>query len=127
MNNSISGAEIKRQILGGASKSVIATKMRRDHENPHGRSDGEYIGDGKDLEALITMPGWVLVEEFMIRRMDLVGMVQNDTSSDLKRGIAKGYIELEQYIETAIRMKNEIMDKERNKYETETVQKDEES
>ena len=115
----LSGAEIKRQILMSAGSSEIKRKL---DANPPGISDGEYIEIGNELERVTKMPGWALIENFMIRRMNIVGLVFEDTekNKDLK-GIAKGYMELMQYIQLMIEKRDSILEKEKIKYETKNV------
>ena len=121
-----SARDIKAEIMRTAPKSEIANKMRKVlTSRPSGKSDGEWIEEGNALEHLIKQPGWEYIEQFIIRKADIIGMVTNSAlNTDMQKGIANGLIELEQYIDTAIRIKNEMIEKEKPKYETETVPKD---
>ena len=109
----LSSAEIKRQILKSAAKSDIKKRM---DANPPGISEGEQIEIGNNLESLTNMAGWALVETYMLRRMDIVGLVLAGEENKDQKGIARGFIELMQWIELMITRGNEIKEKERLKY-----------
>ena len=119
---SLSSAEIKRQILMSADKSEIRKKM---DENPPGISEGEMIELGNELEAMTRSKGWSVVEAYMLRRMNLVGMVLADKENPDQKGMAKGFIELMQWIQLTIQKRNEILEKEKQKYATQSISKDE--
>jgi hypothetical protein len=59
--------------------------------------------------------------------MNLVGLAMADNPDPDQKGIAKGFIELMQWIQISIQKRDEILEKERHKHEAKTVQKDEES
>jgi len=61
----------------------------------------------------------------MIRRMNLVGLAMSEKEIPDQKGIARGYIELMQAIQLHIQKAEEIEQKERLKYETKNVPKDE--
>ena len=115
----LSSAEIKRQILMSAKDSIQKKRM----ENPPGISEGELIEIGNDLEALSRMRGWILVESYMLRRMNLVGLALSDKEQPDQKGIAKGFIELMQWIQLHIEKRDEILQKEKLKHETQSVSK----
>ena len=92
-------------------------------ENPPGISEGELIEIGNDLEALSRMRGWILVESYMLRRMNLVGLALSDKEQPDQKGIAKGFIELMQWIQLHIEKRDEILQKEKLKHETQSVSK----
>ena len=120
----IPSAEIKRQILMAADTSIVKKKM---DQAPPGISEGEQIEWGNDLEAVTRMRGWILIESYMMRRMNLVGLVMSDEKdSSAQKGVAKGFIELMQWIHLAVKRKDEILEKERIQHEAKTVQKDQE-
>ena len=119
----LSSADIKREILMSAKESIVKKKM----ENPPGISDGELIEMGNKLEAVTRLPGWTYIESYMLRRMNLVGLALSDKEQPDQKGIAKGFIELMQWIQLAIEKKDEILAKERLKYEAKSVPKDESS
>lgn len=119
---SISSAEIKRQILISAKDSPIKRKMAA---NPQGVKDGEYIEMGNDLEAITKMRGWALIETYMLRQMNLVGLVLSKEADPDQKGAAKGFIELMQWIHIIISKRDELLEQERMKYETKNVQKNE--
>ncbi len=117
----LSSAEIKRQILMSASSSDIKRKMDK---NPPGISEGEQIEMGNDLDAITKMRGWTLIESYMLRQMNLVGLVLSDKELPDQKGIAKAFIELMQWISLVIRRRDEILEKERLKYDTKSVPQD---
>ncbi len=88
-------------------------------------SEGEQIEMGNDLENLTKTRGWILVESYILRRMNLVGLALSDNDNPDQKGMARGFIELMQWIELTIQRKNEILEKEKGKYETKNVSKDE--
>ena len=118
----LSSAEIKRQILMSAGSSEIKRRMDK---NPPGISEGEQIEMGNDLEAITKMRGWTLIESYMLRQMNLVGLVLSDKEQPDQKGIAKAFIELMQWISLVIRRRDEILEKERLKYEAKNVPQDE--
>ncbi len=118
----LSSSEIKRQILLSAGTSDIKKKFQ--HNLP-GISEGEQIEMGNDLESLTKTKGWTWVEAFMLRRMDIVGLVFSDKENPDQKGVAKGYMELMQYIQIAIQNKDAILEKEKIKHEAKNVSEDE--
>lgn len=116
----LSSADIKREILMSAKESIVKKKM----ENPPGVSEGELIEMGQKLEAVTRMPGWTYVESYMLRRMNLVGLALSDKEQPDQKGIAKGFIELMQWIQLSIERKDEILNKEKLKYEAKNVPKE---
>ena len=118
----LSSADIKRQILISAGSSEIKRKMDK---NPPGISEGEQIEMGNDLEAITKMRGWTLIETYMLRQMNLIGLILSDKESPDQKGIAKAFIELMQWITLVIKRRDDILEKERLKYETKSVSKDE--
>jgi len=107
--------------------SVQDSPFKKKFENPPGITDGEMIEWGNDLEAMTRTKGWIWVESFMFRNMNVVGLIlaDKDKQDPDQKGIAKGYINLMQAIELTIQKKNELITKEKEKYETENVSKDE--
>ena len=117
----LSSTEIKRQILMGATNSPMRKKM----EQPPGISEGEMIEIGNDLEAVTRQRGWTLIESYMLRRMNLVGLAMSDQPNADQKGIAKGFIELMQWIHLSIQKRDELLEGERIKHETKNVPKKE--
>lgn len=117
----LSSAEIKRQILMGAANSPMRKKL----EQPPGISEGEMIEIGNDLEAVTKHRGWTLIESYMLRRMNLVGLAMSDKPDADQKGIAKGFIELMQWIQLSIKKRDEILEQERVKHEAKTLSKEE--
>ena len=119
----IPSAEIKRQILMAADSSPVKKKM---DQSPPGISEGEQIEWGNDLEAVTKMRGWVFIESYMMRRMNLIGLVMSDEKdSSTQKGVAKAFIELMQWIHLTIKRRDEILEKEKLKYEAKDVSQDE--
>jgi hypothetical protein len=114
----ISSADLKRQILDSAKTGI----RKQPKELPEGITEGDILEIGKNLESVTKMAGWAAIEEFMLRRMNLVQMAMQDTSSEVQRGIARGYIELMTYVEKTIAHKNAIQARLNN--ETKSVPKD---
>jgi len=106
----LSSAEIKRQILISAGSSEIKKKM---DENPPGVSDGEMIEIGQDLENMTKTKGWIVVESYMLRRMNLIGLALSEKENPDHKGMARGFIELMQWIDLAIRKKDDLLQKEK--------------
>lgn len=117
----LSSADIKRQIIDGAKNSSFRKKVEK---LPEGVTEDDQIELGKALESTTKTAGWAMVEQYMLTRMNLVGMVISDNSDDIKKGTAKGFIEMMQWIHLAIKQKNDLMEKEK-KHEAESVSKDE--
>ena len=118
----LSSAEIKRQILISAGSSEIKRKMDK---NPPGISEGEQIEMGNDLDAVTKMRGWTLIESYMLRQMNLVGLaLSGDKENPDQKGIARALIELMQWISLVIRRRDDIIEKERVKYEAKSIPQD---
>ena len=118
----LSSAEIKRQILISAGNFDIKKRM---DQNPQGISDGEFIEIGNDLEAITRMRGWTIIESYMLRVMNLVGLALSEKENPDQKGIARGFIEMMQWIQLSIQRKDEILEKEKQKYVAKSVSKDE--
>lgn len=120
----ISSSEIKRQILMSAKDSPIKKKM----DQPAGISEGEQIEMGNRLEDVTRMPGWIYIEAYMLRRMNLVGQVMSNDTKPEDKGFARAYIELMQWIQLSIERKNAILEKEKEvrvKHETKGIPEEE--
>jgi len=109
---SLSSAEIKRQILMASDQSGIKKRIQQALENQT-MTEGEVIETGNALETLSKTKGWTYVEAFMLRRMDIVGLVFNEKDNSPQKGIARGYMELMHYIDQTIRMRDDILERER--------------
>jgi len=91
-----------------------------------GIPEGEQIEMGNDLETVTRMKGWIWIESYMIRRMNLVGLAFADKEDPDHKGMAKGFIELMQWIQLTIEARDEILKKEKAKYvKAETIPEDE--
>jgi len=118
----LTSADIKRDIIKSADSSVVKKRME---ESPPSITEGEQIEIGNNLEAMTKTLGWGIIEEYMLTRMNLVGMATSEKSSDVQRGTAKGFIELMQWIQLCIKRKNFLLEREKAKYEAENVSQDE--
>jgi hypothetical protein len=116
----LSGADIKRQIIENANENIRKRKI----ESDPGLNEGEELELGNSLETMTKTSGWSVVEDFMLARMNLVGMAVSESVSEVTRGVAKGYVELMQMVQWRIKRKNEIEEKERLKHETKTIPED---
>ena len=117
----LSSDEIKRQIIQSTSTSPLKRRME---ERPPGISEGEQVEIGNELERMTKTSGWAIAEQYMLEKMNLVGLATQD-GSDINRGIAKAFIEFMQWINLCIQRKNKILEKERLKYETKSVSENE--
>ncbi len=118
---SLSSDEIKRQILKSVDTSPIKKRMDK---SPPGISIGEQIEIGNELDKMTRMGGWAIVEQYMLDKMNLIGLAVQD-GSDLNRGIAKAFIELMQWIKLNIDRRNKLLEQEKIKHEAKNVSKDE--
>jgi len=116
-------AEIKRQIIENARDSV---RKRESHQMPEGLTEDKVVEIGKALETMSKMGGWIHLEAVMFKKADLVNMTIQGNTSELQRGVAKGYLEIIDYVARMIAEKDKILDRERLKYEAKNVQKNQE-
>ena len=107
----ISSAEIKRQILVSSDKGEIRKQIGNSIANG-GLTEGEVIEMGQEFEVLVKSRGWIFVEAYMMKRMNITGLVFGDAGEDQK-GIAKGYMLLMQYIDQIIKTSKQLLDKEK--------------
>ncbi|MHC4158062.1 MAG: hypothetical protein ACYSSO_03195 [Planctomycetota bacterium] len=114
----LSSAEIKREIIKSANTSVVAKRMKK---GPPSITEGEQIELGNNLEALTKTTGWAIIEEYMLARMNLVSMAVEDKLDDMRRGVAKGFIEMMQWIHLSIKTKNILIEKERLEHESKNI------
>lgn len=119
--DNISSDEIKRQIIKSVNTSPLKKKM---NDRPPGITIGEQIEIGNELEKITKMPGWAIAEQYMLDKMNLIGLAIQD-GSDVNRGVAKAFIEFMQWINLCIQRKDKILQEERTKHETKNVSKDE--
>ena len=113
----LSSADIKRQIIQSAKGSI----RKQPKQLPEGITEGDILEIGKALESMTKTAGWAAVEEYMLKRSNLIDLAIQENPSPLVRGTAKGYIELMQWVEHTITQKNEIQERERLKHETKNV------
>ena len=107
----LSSAEIKRQILMSSDKGEIRKQIKNSLANG-GLSDGEVIERGQEFDRMVKSKGWVHVEEYMMNRMNVTGLIFGDAPVDQK-GVAKGYVLLMQYIHQIIKESKELTGKEK--------------
>jgi len=119
--DNISSDEIKRQIIKSVNTSPLKKKM---NDRPPGITIGEQIEIGNELEKITKTPGWAIAEQYMLDKMNLIGLAIQD-GSDVNRGVAKAFIEFMQWINLCIQRKDKILQEERTKHETKNVSKDE--
>jgi hypothetical protein len=116
----LSSDEIKRQIIKSTNTSIIKKKM---DEKPPGISEDEQIEIGQELEKMTRTPGWAIAEQYMLNKMNLIGLATQN-GSDVDKGVAKGFIEFMQWITLCIKRAESILEKEKLKYEAKNVSKD---
>ena len=110
MERMLSSAEIKRQILIDADRIGIKKKI---FDKPDGKNWDDVVEMGTAFEQLVKMKGWIYIESFMIKGMDVVGLYFGQTSED-KKGYGRAFIELMQYVQQTIDAKNEILRRREN-------------
>lgn len=107
-----SSADIKRQILADSEKDRAKIRKRMEAQLPNKDVEGEILEIGAAFEPMVESKGWLHVETYMLRRMNLVGLAFNDTQEDgIQKGIARGYIELMQYVDQMMKARNELIAK----------------
>jgi hypothetical protein len=116
----LSSSDIKRQIIEQAPKLRMGTEAKIES----GITEGDILELGNSLEAMTKVAGWAVVEDFMLKRMNLVNMAISDNLNDVQRGIARGYIELMQMVQNRIKEKNIIEEREKLKHEKPSQEKD---
>jgi len=114
----LSSAEIKRQILVSSDKGEIRKQIGNSLANGV-LTEGEVLEMAQEFEILAKSRGWIFVEAYMMKRMNITGLVFGDVDVD-QRGIAKGYMLLMQYIDQIIKTAKHLLDKEKPD-ETENV------
>jgi hypothetical protein len=101
-------AEIKRMILKESEshpyvKSLLGDKARQQLNN----SD-DVFEMGTAFEKMVETKGWNYVEEYIIRNANPIGMLINDNKDENQRGVAKGLVQLMQFVDLAIKAKERI-------------------
>lgn len=107
----LSSSDIKREILMASDSSDIRKKINNGISSG-GLTEGEVIEMGREFENLVKTKGWVFVEAYMMKRMNITGLVFGQADPDLK-GIAKGYMLLMQYIDQIIKASKDLQEKEK--------------
>lgn len=120
----LSSAEIKRQILINSDKSGIRAKIQQALENQT-MTEGEVLETGNAFEDLTKTKGWIFIESFMFRRMDITGFIFAEGDNSAQKGIARGYMELMQYIDQTIKARDKIHERESKKEEGKTPEEEE--
>lgn len=98
-------AQLKRMILEGSEKSGIRRKMV---SREAGITEDDIIEMGQALEQTVNTKGWNFVEAYLIRKCDPTTFLFGN-EDDSSRGEARGAINLMQYVDQAIKAKNEIL------------------
>jgi len=103
----IPSAEIKRQILSEqtAFRKNLQSRLA-------GIDEGEIIEMGGAFEQMVKTKAWTFVEAYLIRRMNITGLLFSESENLIDKGIARGYAELMQYIDQIIRAKDAILSRE---------------
>lgn len=105
---SLTSADIKRQILIDGSARSKRDDFRKKIQ---GIPEGEIIEMGNALEAMTKTQGWIYAESYLIRRMNLVGLVFGESDDVANKGLARGYIEFMQWVQNTILARDEILAK----------------
>ena len=98
--------EMKRQILADADMQQFRKKI---YDKPNGMDEEQIVEIGNALGDMTKTKGWITVEAYLIRRMNLVGLAFSEKDNGAEKGIARGYIELMQWVHQMILLKNEII------------------
>ena len=114
----LSSAEIKRQILVSSKEGEIRKQIDNGLSNG-GLTEGEILEMAQEFENLVKTKGWIFIEAYMMKRMNITGLVFGDVGDD-QRGIAKGYMLVMQYIDQVIKTAKHLLGKEKSN-ETENV------
>ena len=107
----IPAEEIKRQILMRSDATRLKEKTLKNVDKG-GLTEGDVIEMGQELERLTKQRGWSFIEAYMLRRMNLVGMLYDDSDDGMQKGVARGYVDLMQYIDQMVKAKDEILQRE---------------
>ena len=103
----IPSAEIKRQIL------TENTTFRKNLQSRlQGIDEGEIIEMGNAFETMVKTKAWTFIEAYLIRRMNITGLLFAEDDNLINKGIARGYAELLQYVDQVIRAKDAILSRE---------------
>jgi len=108
-------AEIKRLILMNSDKSPAVSGIKKyleQHRGEAGKNSDDIIEMGKAFEALVNMPGWVYLEEYMINSANPINILFEE-NNESRKGVARGLIQTLQFVDRVIKEKNRIME-ERN-------------
>lgn len=103
----IPSAEIKRQIL---SENTVFRKNLQ--TRLQGIDEGEIIEMGNAFELMVKTKAWTFVEAYLIRRMNITGLLFDEGENPINKGIARGYAELLQYVDQIIRARDAILSRE---------------
>lgn len=109
----IPSEELKRQILASSDKTRLKDKTLKSIELG-GITEGDVIETGQELEKITKMKGWAFVEAYMLRRMNLIGNLYevDKTKQEQQQNVARGYVDLMQYIDQTIKAKDAILERE---------------
>lgn len=105
----LSSAEIKRQILLQSEKTGIKKDILR--EPPPGMTNDDIIEQGQALEQMTRTKGWTIVEAYLLRSIDIVGIFYGESANERKIGQGQALIGLMHYVDQMIRAKDELLQK----------------
>ena len=113
LQDAFSDTKVDHHNIVRAESPFVGLSVYEDYNNFSEFYFGQtlYANQIDILEAMTKTKGWVVVEEFMLRKMNIVGLIYNKDNEESK-GIAKGYVELMQYIDQVIKAKEELISKE---------------
>lgn len=100
----IKGSDIKRQILMEAEKTGIRKAIV--NQAVTSQDEDEKIEMGVALEEIVGRKGWAYIDAYLVNH--IMKVVTNDEVSEAERQTAKAYRWLMQYIDQAIRAKDDI-------------------
>ena len=112
MEAKMDSQELKRQILQDAEKSTTYNKIASNLKN-NPAVEGELLEQGNALDSLVKQRGWTYVEEWMLRNMNVVGLIMSSTNNAEAKFRAKAYMELMQWINATIKARNAILSKDK--------------
>lgn len=97
-------AELKRQIIMMSENSGIRKKMK----GSNGLNNDEVVEMGLALEEMVKTRGWAFIEAYILKNANPIGLLFED-DDPVKKGEARAFIRIIQYVDQTIRAKNEII------------------
>jgi hypothetical protein len=96
-------AELKKQILAHSNKSGIRKKFQSS-----GMKNEDIADMGHAFEAMVKTDGWIYLEEYIFRNINLVGRLFDD-DDPVAKGETKALVKLIQHIDLMITAKNRVL------------------